>query len=331
MRMMSLLMTSLIVVPVAGCKSEKQEASSTKVVEQNENPTSEKPTMPNANAKQKVAPEADESHVTTHVTTHVTSNDGTSIAFEKTGHGPAVIIVSGALSHRAMLKGNPLPAMLGKHFTVYTYDRRGRGGSTNVLPYAVDREIEDLEALVDHAGHAASLYGVSSGAALALQTAAKLGPDKVTALALYEPPYGQPAAEFTEQKQRTNELIKTGKPGDAAAYFMSAIGMPPQALEEMKASPQWAAMEKIDFTLAYDYAILGDGAIPAATARAVTVPALVMNGEKSMPFLAPTADQLATLLPHAQRKTFTGQTHQVEADAMAPVLIEFFTSAAAGK
>ena len=253
------------------------------------------------------------------------SKDGTRIAFEKTGSGPAVIVISGALSHRGLYRDPSLPAKLSEHFTVYLYDRRGRGESTDVQPYAVEREIEDIEALLEDAGGSAYLYGVSSGAALALQAAAKLGPAKVTKLAIYEPPYGQKKQDFATQKQRVNELVRTGQPGDAAAFFMSAIGTPPEALDAMKRSPEWEAIKKIDFTLAYDFAVLGDGEIPQDVVKAIQVPTLVMNGEKSMDFMGPAADRIAALIPHAQRKTLKGQTHQAAGDVMAPVLIDFFT------
>jgi pimeloyl-ACP methyl ester carboxylesterase len=254
-----------------------------------------------------------------------TSKDGTRIAFEKTGRGPAVILINGALSHRGLYGDRPLAARLSEHFTVYIYDRRGRGESTDAQPYAVEREIEDIEALLNDAGSSAYLYGVSSGAALALQAAAKLGPAKVTKLAIYEPPYGQERQDFARQKQRVSELVRTGQPGEAAAFFMSAIGTPPEALEGMKRSPEWEAIKKIDFTLAYDFAVLGDGAVPQDIIKAIRVPTLVMNGDHSMDFMQPTADRIAALIPHPQRKTLKGQTHQVEAEAMAPVLVEFFT------
>jgi pimeloyl-ACP methyl ester carboxylesterase len=258
--------------------------------------------------------------------THVTSKDGVKIAFEKTGTGPALIIVGGALSNRN--GGKPLAAQLAGHFTVYAFDRRGRGESTDAKAYAVEREIEDIAALIDDAGGSAYLYGVSSGAALALQTAAKLGSAVVPKLALYEPPYGpaheKQKAEFAAQKQRINELVKTGRPGDAATYFMTAIGTPPEALEKMKASPEWEAMKKIDFTLAYDYVVLGDGAVPQAIAKSIAVPTLVLDGEKTMEFMHATADEVAKLIPGAERKTLQGQTHQAAPEITAPVLIEFF-------
>lgn len=262
---------------------------------------------------------------------NVTSQDGVKIAFEKIGNGPALIVVGGALSQRG--GGQPLAARLAEHFTVYVFDRRGRGDSTDAPAYALEREIEDLAALIAEAGGSAYLYGVSSGGALALQAAAKLGPDKVRKLALYEPPYGigneKQKAEFAAQKRRVNELIKTGQPGDAASYFMSAIGMPKEILEKLKASPEWPAMQKIDFTLAYDYVVLGDGTVPEAIARRIAVPTLVLDGEKTMDFMHATADRLAALIPGAQRKTLAGQTHQAAPDVAAPVLLEFFQRGAA--
>lgn len=254
-----------------------------------------------------------------------TSKDGTSIGFEKAGSGPAVIVVSGALSHRGLYRDRSLPAGLSEHFTVYLYDRRGRGESSDVQPYAVAREVEDIEALLDDAGGSGSLYGVSSGGALALQAAATLGPAKVTKLAIYDAPYGQEPADFATQKQRVGELVRTGERGEAAAFFLSAIGTPPDALKAMKRSPEWDAIRKIDFTLVYDYAVLGDGDVPEEIVKTIRVPTLVMNGGKSMDFMGAAADRIAALVPQSRRKTLEGQAHQAEADVMVPVLVEFFT------
>jgi pimeloyl-ACP methyl ester carboxylesterase len=258
--------------------------------------------------------------------TNVVSPDGTSIAFERTGVGPALVVIGGALSDRN--GGKQLAAQLAGHFTVYCVDRRGRGESTDGKSFEVSREIDDLAAVIAHAGGSAFLYGVSSGAALSLQAAAKLGPARVPKLALYEPPYGADSDtqrhEFAVQKQRIGELIRTGQPGDAATYFLGTIGLPADAVERMKSSPQWEAMKKMDFTLAYDYAVLGDGTVPQAIARSLTVPTLVLDGEKTMEFIHATADQLAGLIPGAERRTLKGQTHQAAPEVAAPVLIEFF-------
>jgi pimeloyl-ACP methyl ester carboxylesterase len=249
------------------------------------------------------------------------SKDGTRIAFEKVGSGPALVIVGGALSDRTGAK--PLVGTLSDRFTIYMYDRRGRGESGDTKPYAVDREIEDLGALIGHAGNQAYVYGVSSGAALALQGAAKLGPTKVPKLAIYEPPYGQDKGVFNDQKERVNQLVQTGKPGDAAAFFFSAIGTPPQALEDMKRAPTWQGISRMDFTLAYDYAVLGDGGVPD-TVKLITVPTLVLDGEKSLPFMHQAADRIAELIPNARRQTLRGQSHHAAPETIAPLLIEFF-------
>lgn len=249
------------------------------------------------------------------------SQDGTLIAFERQGSGPALVIVSGALADRH--GGKPLAGKLSHRFTVYTYDRRGRGESGDTKPYAVDREIEDLGALIEQAGQKAYLYGVSSGAALALQAAAKLGSTRVPKLAVYDAHYGQGEADFRKQKERINQLVQTGKRGDAAAFFFSAIGTPPQVLEDMKRSPEWQGISKMDFTLAYDYAVLGSGSVPDSV-KQIAVPTLVMNGEKSLPFMSATAQHIAELIPNARHKTLQGQTHQAAPDLVAPLLTEFF-------
>ena len=257
--------------------------------------------------------------------TRVASRDGTRIAFTKGGAGPALVVVSGALSQRSLVGDTLLVPKLMEHFTVYTYDRRGRGESGDTKPYAVDREIEDIEALIDHAGGKAYLFGVSSGAALSLQAAAKLGAAKVSKLALYDAPYGQPPSVFATQNDSVRKLVSTGQPGDAAAYFLSAIGTPPKVLDDMKRSPAWETMKKIDFTLAYDYDVLGDGQVPEGVVKAIAVPTLVMNGEKSMDFMHASAARMASLISGARQTTVKGQAHGVTAEATVPLLVEFFT------
>jgi pimeloyl-ACP methyl ester carboxylesterase len=254
----------------------------------------------------------------------VTSKDGTQIAFEKVGSGPPLVIVGGALSQRD--GGKPLASKLANHFTVYTFDRRGRGDSGDTKPYAVAREIEDIAALIERAGDRAYVYGASSGGALALQAVAQLGQAKVSRLAVFDAPYGQDQRAFNEQKQTVERLVAEGEPGEAAEFFLTAIGTPAQALEGMKSSPEWAAIKKVDFTLAYDYAVLGDGQVPE-TVKQISVPTLVMNGEKSLPFMGATADRIAELIPNAKRETLEGQAHHAAPDVMAPLLIEFFGEA----
>ena len=257
----------------------------------------------------------------------VRSRDGTQIAFTNSGKGPALVLVSGALSQRSLVGDTLLVPRLGEHFTVYTFDRRGRGESGDTKPYAVDREIEDIEALIDHAGGKAYLFGVSSGAALSLQAAAKLGAAKVSKLAIYDAPYGQPPSDFTTQRDSVRKLVSTGQPGDAAAYFLSAIGTPPKVLDGMKSSPDWETFKKIDFTLAYDYDVLGDGQVPEGVVKAIAVPTLVLNGEKSMDFMHAAGARMASLIPNGRHTTIKGQAHGVTADATVPVLVEFFGKA----
>jgi|FLYN01.1.fsa_nt_gi pimeloyl-ACP methyl ester carboxylesterase len=261
----------------------------------------------------------------------VTSKDGTTIAFDKTGQGPALILVGGAFEQRAMdsetarLAAFPL---LAQHFTVYHYDRRGRGDSTDTQPYAVEREIEDIEALINHAGGSAFLFGISSGAALAFEAALALN-GKVKKLALYEPPYNDdPAARqaWKNYRKQLKERLAEGRRGDAVGLFMMLLGMPAEQLEGMRQHPMWPMWEAIGHTLAYDAAALGeDGSIPSERAAHLAVPTLVMDGGATeWPSMHDTAVALAKAIPNAQHRTLEGQTHEVAAEALAPVLVEFF-------
>jgi pimeloyl-ACP methyl ester carboxylesterase len=261
----------------------------------------------------------------------VTSRDGTRIAFDQTGTGRALLIVNGALADRAA--GAELAKLLAPHFTVYSYDRRGRGSSGDTQPYAVQREIEDIEALIDRAGGSALVYGKSSGAALALQAASSLG-GKVSKLALYEAPYDDAdgaAKEWREFRARHAAALAAGRNDEAVAMFLQFVGMPAQALQQLKASPAWAGMVAMAPSLAYDNAVLGeDRSVPTAVAAKVKAPTLVMDGSaslKSMPFMRATADKLGKTIPHAQRQVLEGEAHDASAKAMAPVLVKFFGGA----
>jgi pimeloyl-ACP methyl ester carboxylesterase len=255
----------------------------------------------------------------------VTSADGTTIAYERSGAGPALVLVDGAMCHRAAGPMRPLAAALQEHFIVYAYDRRGRGDSSDTPPYAVAREVEDLRAVIAAAGGRAHVYGISSGAALAMATAAagRLGHGvEVTKLALYEPPFiaeagdGARAKEYTE---RLTDLLDAGRRGDAVALFMAHVGLPEQAIAGMRAQPGWAGLEAIAPTLAYDDRVLGDG-----PPRDVAVPTLVLSGGASPHFLRSAAAATAEAIPGAEHRTLDGQTHDVAPDALAPVLVEFF-------
>jgi len=223
----------------------------------------------------------------------------------------------------------PLTALLAPHFTVFTYDRRGRGESTDTQPFAVEREIEDIEALINEAGGEAFLYGISSGAALALEATIKLG-HKVKKLALYEAPYDSDDARqqaFRTYKKQLAEVLAEGRRGDALGLFMMFVGMPPDHLEGARKLPMWPMWEAVAHTLAYDAAALGDdGSVPTKRAASVAVPALIMDGGASYPFMHVTALALAKAMPHAEHRTLEEQTHEVAPQALAPVLEEFFNS-----
>jgi len=259
-------------------------------------------------------------------TTTAFSKDGTTIAYEKTGNGACIILVNGALAYRKLNGEKDLAGMLAKKFTVIFYDRRGRGESSDTKPYSVEREIEDIETLIDVAGGSVYLFGSSGGAALALLTAEKLGPGKVTKLALYEPPYGSDnIQEFAKEKNTVNKLIEAGKPADAVTFFMEKRGTPPDKLEGMKKSPEWNGLVTIGHTLVYDFEVLGDGTVPIEVAKKITIPVLVMDGEKSLDFVHETLDTVKKIIPGAIRKTIKDQTHEASPDALAPLLREFFS------
>jgi pimeloyl-ACP methyl ester carboxylesterase len=259
----------------------------------------------------------------------VTSKDGTKIAFDQSGQGPVVILVDGALQYRAFDQGMAqLADLLAQHFTVVHYDRRGRGDSTDVQPYALEREIEDIEALINEAGGSAFVYGISSGAALAMEAAIRLG-DKVKKLAMYEAPYNDDETArqaWREYTQQLGELLAAGRRGDAVGLFMILVGATADQVEGMRQHPMWPMWEAVAPTLAYDHtAALGeDASLPTERAASVTVPTLVMDGSESYPFMHVTAVALANAIPQAQHRTLEGQTHEVSSEALAPVLVEFF-------
>jgi pimeloyl-ACP methyl ester carboxylesterase len=256
----------------------------------------------------------------------VTSADGTAIAYEHTGTGPALILVDGAMCYRAAGPMRPLATRLHQHFTVHTYDRRGRGDSGDTPPYTAAREIEDLQALVAAAGDHVYVYAISSGAALALATAPAT--PAITRLALYEPPFtadfGDPAA-FTRYTGQLRELLAAGRRSDAVELFMRRVGVPDTMITGMRAQPTWAALEAIAPTLGYDDAILDGGRLPGDLAD-ITTPALVLTGSASPHDLQQAAKAVADALAGADFETLRGQTHDVHPDAIAPALIRFLTA-----
>lgn len=250
----------------------------------------------------------------------IISKDGTKIAYEKQGNGLAVILVSSAAADHK--DAEQLAEELSKHFTVYNYDRRGRGQSTDASEYAVEREVEDIEALIVEAGGNSLLFGNSSGAVLALEAASKLG-NKIANLFLYEPPFiidnSRPRVP-AEYVQHLNELIGEGRRSDAVEYFMSkALGIPSEYLGHMQADSSWKVMENLAHTLAYDGMIMGEtqSGKPLPTNRwDVNVPTTIMIGENSEPYFHEAAKSLAELLPLAIYETLSGQDHS--AVMMAP-------------
>lgn len=259
----------------------------------------------------------------------VISNDGTVIAFDLSGKGPALILVGGAFQYRAIDPPTAqLAALLAQHFTVFHYDRRGRGDSGDTQPYAKEREVEDLGALIAEAGGEAAVFGMSSGGVLALE-ASKRGL-AITKLALYEPPFnsgGESDRQASENYTRQlTALLTQGRRGDAAAFAMTTWGAPAEAIAGMRQTPIWPLFESVAPTLAYDNAIMGDGSVPREQLASITVPTLVIDGGASPAFMHNAAQAVALALPHAQHRTLEGQTHDVAPEVLAPVLVEFFAS-----
>jgi pimeloyl-ACP methyl ester carboxylesterase len=259
----------------------------------------------------------------------VTSKDGTKIAYDKKGSGPALILVDGALCYRGFGPMPGLAELLVPNFTVYTYDRRGRGESSNGKLFAVEREVEDIDALTQQAGGSAYVYGISSGACLAMEAALKLG-SRIAKLAMYEPPYNSdPAAlsQWKEYRKQLAEALAAGRRGDAVVLFMQLVGTPADQVGGMRQSPMWPMFEAVAPTLAYDAAAMGDDrSVPTQRAAGVKVPTLVMDGGANLaflPFMHVTATALAKSIPHSQHRTLEGQTHDVKTDILAPVLAEF--------
>jgi pimeloyl-ACP methyl ester carboxylesterase len=260
----------------------------------------------------------------------VNSHDGTEIAYDKLGDGPPLILVDGALCTRSFGSKPDLVDRLAAHFTVYSYDRRGRGDSGDTLPYSVEREIEDIEALIDKAGGVVFLYGHSSGACLALEAALILG-TKVEKLAMYEAPYNDdPDAQraWGEYIRQLTEALAAGRRGDAVALFMAYVGTPADQIDAMRNSPLWPSFESVAPTLAYDHAgILGkEASLPAERAVRVPVPTLVMHGGASYPFMGDTARSLSQAIPAAELRTMEDQSHAVDPTVLSSVLVEFFAT-----
>jgi pimeloyl-ACP methyl ester carboxylesterase len=251
----------------------------------------------------------------------VTSKDGTSIAYEQAGSGPALILVDAAGHYRKLSSFDGLISLLSADFTVYHYDRRGRGDSTDTAPYAVEREVDDLAALIDEAGGSAFLYGFSSGGLVALHAAASRL--TIPKLALLEPPIEtnedrSAQAAFTAQLA---ELVAAGRRAAAVEYFLTGIGVPDEIIAGMRENKSWPAMEAVAHTLVYDCMV--SEATSIQLLASVSVPTLVLGSEGSSDDLTGMAATVAKAMPNSSHRKLAGDWHGVPDDVLAPVLTEF--------
>jgi pimeloyl-ACP methyl ester carboxylesterase len=262
----------------------------------------------------------------------VTSKDGTIIAYESLGSGPALILVDGALCYRGFGPALPLAEQLKDRFTVYVYDRRGRGESGDTGPYSVEREVEDLQALIAAAGGSVLLYGISSGAALALETANRS--DGVAKLAVYEAPFiidGTRKPIANNYASKMSALVAAGRRSAAVKHFMrAAVGVPAYAVFMMQFMPMWKKLQQVAPTLVYDAALTTSlqigKAIPAGRWSKVTMPTKVIAGGKSDAWMRNAQKAIADVLPNARHAVLDGKDHMVKPEALAPMLAEFFAA-----
>lgn len=257
---------------------------------------------------------------------HVTSADGTRIAYERTGSGPAVVLIGGAFNDRSTTGG--LAATLAPHATAVCYDRRGRGASGASTDYDPKRESEDLAAVAAAVGGPVALFGHSSGAVIAARAAAEGVP--VRKLALYEPTYvvdGSRPRPGAGLPDRVQALLADGHPGDAAALFLTeAVALPPEMVQGMQASGAWAFFTALAPSLPFDLAACGPGMeLPGQRLASVTVPTLVLNGSNTAPWLAAASRAVAGAIPGAAHRVIEGQDHGIlqQPEALREVLTGF--------
>jgi pimeloyl-ACP methyl ester carboxylesterase len=256
----------------------------------------------------------------------VISKDGTVIVYDKAGAGPAIILVDGAFCSRNFGPMAKLAPLLAGNFTVIKYDRRARGDSGDTKPYAVQREIEDIAALVDVAGGSASLFGISSGAALCIRVVASGLPIKK--VVLFEPPFITDAMKHRAPADAVEQLLRMtagGRRADAVRYYFTKImGMPAIVPFIMRFTSNWSSMKANANSLPYDAAVMGDFIMPKDQIAAIQIPALVIDSEKSPALLRKPVEVVASILPNGQRRSLKGQMHNVPPNILAPVLVEFF-------
>jgi pimeloyl-ACP methyl ester carboxylesterase len=254
------------------------------------------------------------------------SADGTILAYDRFGQGPPLIMVVGAFNDRSTTE--PLARALEPRVTVFNYDRRGRGSSGDTAPYSIDREIDDIDALITEAGGSAAVFGYSSGAILSLRAAAR--GLAITKLALYEPPFrvdDSPPTPRRDLAERLAALVATGQRGDAVELFQrEAVGIPEEIVAQLRHAPFRPQLEAIAHTLVYDATIVGDRSLSTELIASIATPTLVLTGDRSAPGLRGAAQAVAAALPNGRYFSLVGQTHDINPEATAPVLAAFLTN-----
>jgi pimeloyl-ACP methyl ester carboxylesterase len=255
----------------------------------------------------------------------VVSRDGTTIAYQKAGDGPPIVLLGGGFRDHTVFSS--FVPELAPHCTTYAYDRRGRGESGDAPAYALEREIEDIEAVIAEAGGAAAVFGGSSGAILALEAAMAGAP--ITRLALLEPPYRLPGYQRPPDDflAHLRSLLAAEKRGAAAEYFLAELaGFTPEEIAQWRDSPMWASNEAMAHTLVYDTIVCGDGRLPVERLAKTEVPTLIINSESTSDWLRAAAQATAAALPNGRNVSLPGVWHKVPPEILGPALVEFVTS-----
>ena len=254
----------------------------------------------------------------------VSSKDGARIAYRITGSGPTIVIVAGALGFMDFPYLRDFAAEFAKNFRVVMYDRRGRGGSSDAPPYSVEKEIDDLEAVVRAAGDSPIVLGTSSGAALALEAAARGVP--MRALVAFEPPYmtgEHRRASHARYESDVRGFVSRGDRDGAVRLFMRTVGLPGIVVAIMRLLPFWKKLLPVAHTLPYDAEIMNKFELPAARLRTIRVPTLVVGGGKSPASLKAAVSAVGEVVPGARVVEIPKQSHAIKATALSPVVQEF--------
>ena len=250
----------------------------------------------------------------------LTSSNGCRIAYERSGSGPPLLLVGGALSSRA--SAAPLVPGLAVNFTVYCYDRRGRGDSGDQPEYAPEREVEDLIALIEAAGGDAFVFGQSSGGALTLETAAAGAP--IRALVVNEPPYTGTEGSALSRGDELARLVAGGQPDRAVELFLRGSGVPEPGIEQTRASPAWPSMTALAHTLAYDVRLCNDGVVPVERLAQISCPVLATASSASPAWAPAVAETIAGAVADGEWRSHDGIGHNVPAEVLAPLLRDRF-------